>query len=51
MKVLVCDPISATAVQTMRARGLEVDVRDTITAEELLAEIPAYTAMVVRSRT
>jgi len=51
MKVLVCDPISATAVQTMRDKCLEVDVRDAITADELLAEIPAYDAMVVRSRT
>jgi len=51
MKVLVCDPISATAVDRMRKCKLEVDVRDTITADELMEIIPGYDAMVVRSRT
>ncbi|PKO22593.1 MAG: 3-phosphoglycerate dehydrogenase [Chloroflexi bacterium HGW-Chloroflexi-1] len=51
MKVLVCDSISARAVERMRQACLEVDVQDKITAEELLQVIGNYDAMVVRSRT
>ncbi len=51
MKVLVCDSISSRAVERMRKAGLDVDVRDKITPEELLVAIPGYDAMVVRSRT
>jgi len=51
MKVLICDPISASAIEQMRSAGLEVDVRDDISAEELLQAIPEYNAIVVRSRT
>lgn len=51
MKVLVCDSISARAVDRMRNAGLEVDVKDSITPEELLEVIAPYDAMVVRSRT
>ena len=51
MKVLICDPISPSAVQRMRERGVEVVVDDTITPERLVEVIPAYHAVVVRSRT
>ncbi|MGD9099466.1 MAG: hydroxyacid dehydrogenase [Anaerolineae bacterium] len=51
MKVLVCDPIAATAVERMREAGIEVTVRDRISAQELAAVIPAYEGLVVRSRT
>lgn len=51
MKVLVCDSISAKAVEQMRKACLEVDVKDKITPEELLQVIGGYDAMVVRSRT
>jgi len=51
MKVLVCDSISPRAVERMRNAGLEVDVQDSITPEELLEAIAPYDAMVVRSRT
>jgi D-3-phosphoglycerate dehydrogenase len=51
MKVLICDPISKTAVETMRQAGLGVDVKDKITPEELLQVIGEYEAVVVRSRT
>jgi D-3-phosphoglycerate dehydrogenase len=51
MKVLVCDPISPSAVQRMREHSVEVVVDDTITPEHLLEVIPAYHAVVVRSRT
>ena len=51
MKVLVCDAISARAIERMRKACLDVDVQDKITAEELLQVIGNYDAMVVRSRT
>ena len=51
MKVLVCDSISSKAVERMRQAGLQVDVNDKITPEELLQVIGGYEAMVVRSRT
>jgi D-3-phosphoglycerate dehydrogenase len=51
MKLLVCDPTDPKAVAAMREAGIEVDVRDDITPEELEAVIADYDAMVVRSRT
>lgn len=51
MKVLICDPTDAQAIEQMRAAGIEVDVRDDISAEELPQVLPAYDGMVVRSRT
>lgn len=51
MKVLVCDPMEASAIERMRLAGLSVDVRDTITPEELNTALNDYDAMVVRSRT
>jgi D-3-phosphoglycerate dehydrogenase len=51
MKVLVCDKTEKEAVEQMRAAGLQVDVRDDITSEELMSVLPAYDGMVVRSRT
>lgn len=51
MKILICDKTEADAIERMRAAGLEVDVRDDITAEELPSVLPAYDGMVVRSRT
>jgi D-3-phosphoglycerate dehydrogenase len=51
MKVLICDKTEKEYIEQMRAAGLTVDVRDDITAEELLNVLPAYDAMVVRSRT
>ena len=34
-KLLVCDPIAASAVEAMRAAGIDVEVRDDITLEDL----------------
>jgi D-3-phosphoglycerate dehydrogenase len=51
MKVLICDKTEQEYIEQMRAAGLIVDVRDDITAEELPKVLPAYDAMVVRSRT
>ncbi|MGQ9838978.1 MAG: hydroxyacid dehydrogenase [Anaerolineae bacterium] len=51
MKVLVCDSISAHAIERMRKACIEVDVNDKITPEELLQVVGQYDAIVVRSRT
>jgi D-3-phosphoglycerate dehydrogenase / 2-oxoglutarate reductase len=51
VKVLICDPISPSAVLRMRERGVEVTVDDAITPEKLLETISTYHAVVVRSRT
>lgn len=51
MKILVCDKTEKDAVERMRSAGLQVDVRDNITPEELPDVLPAYEGMVVRSRT
>ncbi len=50
-KVLICDSVDAQAVAAMRAAGVEVDVRDTITLDELGQVIGEYEGIVVRSRT
>jgi D-3-phosphoglycerate dehydrogenase len=51
MKILICDKTEKQSIEQMRAAGLQVDVRDDITPEELPAVLPAYDGMVVRSRT
>jgi D-3-phosphoglycerate dehydrogenase len=51
MKVLICDPTSADAIDTMRDAGLDVVVQDDISPEVLKDAIPAYDGIVVRSRT
>ncbi len=50
-KLLICDPVDASAIEKIRELGVEVDIRDTITAEELPEVIGEYEGMVVRSRT
>lgn len=50
-KILICDPVDAEAIAQMREAGLEVDVRDTISLEELEQVLNQYDGMVVRSRT
>lgn len=51
MKVLICDPTAPEAIARMHEAGIEVDVRDDISAEQLPQVLPAYDGMVVRSRT
>ncbi len=51
MKLLVCDPTDPKAIAAMREAGIDVDVRDDITPEDLETAIIDYDAMVVRSRT
>lgn len=50
-KILICDPVDAEAIAQMREAGLEVDVKDTISLEELEQVLNNYDGMVVRSRT
>ncbi len=50
-KVLICDPVAADAIERIRALGVEVDVRDDISLDELAQIIGAYEGIVVRSRT
>jgi len=51
MKIIICDKTEKEYIEQMRAAGLTVDVRDDITPEELMVELPNYDGMVVRSRT
>ncbi|MGC9469449.1 MAG: D-2-hydroxyacid dehydrogenase [Anaerolineae bacterium] len=50
-KLLICDPVDPGAIQEMREAGIDVDIRDAITAEELADDIGDYHGIVVRSRT
>lgn len=51
MKILICDKTEAEAIERMRQAGIEVDVNDTITPEDLVKVAPQYDGFVVRSRT
>ena len=48
MKVLAADGISPKGIELLQ-KEFEVDVRDKISAEELLEIIPQYDALMVRS--
>jgi len=50
-RILVCDPVEAEGIQTLRRAGFEVDERPTISSEELLKAVVRYDALFVRSRT
>ena len=53
-KVLVADPVSARGIEEISKGGLlEVDVHSgkTLSESELIAKIPGYSALVVRSQT
>jgi len=51
MKLLICDPTDPQAIAAMREAGIEVDVRDDVTPEDLETVIAGYDGIVVRSRT
>lgn len=51
MKLIVCDPMDPQAIAAIRAGGIDVDVRDDITPEDLETDLANYDAMTVRSRT
>jgi len=50
-KILVCDKISPTAIERMKALGHEVMVKTGMTPEELIETVPPFDAMIVRSAT
>ncbi len=51
MKVLICDPTDPKAIEAMRSAGIDIDVRDDISADDLLIAISNYEGIVVRGRT
>ncbi|NLM37142.1 MAG: phosphoglycerate dehydrogenase [Firmicutes bacterium] len=51
MKVLVLDNVSEQAVAILREQGIEAEVSPTLPEEELIAKIPPYEGMIVRSQT
>ena len=50
-KVLIADKLSPAAVEIFKNRGLDVEVKVGLSKEDLIAEIPAYDGLVVRSAT
>ena len=50
-KVLVAERLADAGLAVLRDKGCEVDVRLDMTPEELVAAMPAYDALVVRSGT
>lgn len=50
-RILICDPVSQDALETIRKGGHEVVEKTGMTPEELLEVVPGYDAMVVRSAT
>lgn len=51
MKVLIADILSPEAIGRLQSGGIDVDDRAGIEASELLAAIPEYHGLIVRSRT
>jgi D-3-phosphoglycerate dehydrogenase len=51
MKLLICDKTAPDAIKAMRQAGIEVDERLNALPDTLLATVPGYDAMVVRSAT
>lgn len=51
MKILVTDKIVDEGIAILRGKGYEVDTRYGMTPDELLAAVPAYDALIVRSAT
>mgnify|MGYP001773936349 CR=1 FL=1 len=50
-RVLVCDSIDQSGINTLKHAGMTVDYNPEIKAEELVSRVPAYDVIVVRSRT
>ena len=51
MKVLVLDNVSEKAVAILRAQGITAEVSPTLPEDELVAKIPDYDGVIVRSQT
>ncbi|MEE9480674.1 MAG: hydroxyacid dehydrogenase, partial [Kiloniellales bacterium] len=50
-KVLITDKMSALALETFQARGIEADYEPGLSAEDLAARVDAYDGLAVRSAT
>ncbi|XP_795649.3 D-3-phosphoglycerate dehydrogenase [Strongylocentrotus purpuratus] len=50
-KVLISDSVSPRCAEILRENGIEVDNNTKLSKEELLAEIPKYDGLIVRSAT
>ncbi len=50
-KVLVAEPMADAGIELLRERECEVDVKLGMSPEELLAAVPSYDALIVRSGT
>lgn len=50
-KILVCDPVHEEGIEKLKQAGFEVDVKPTITPEQLTKIVSNYDALIVRSRT
>ncbi len=50
-KILVCDSIHRDGIDRLKQAGFTVDVNPVISGEELMRQVAAYDALVVRSRT
>jgi len=51
LKVLICDPIDEEGIQKLEEAGFSVEVKPTISSEELLKTVHNYDVLIVRSRT
>jgi D-3-phosphoglycerate dehydrogenase len=51
MRVLICDPISASAVERIKYAGIDVEDLSSLPKEELINRVKDFDAMVVRSAT
>jgi len=51
VKVLVCDPLEDEGIKKLEGAGFKVDVKPTITPNELKKTVSNYDVLVVRSRT
>jgi len=49
MKILIADKINPAGIDYLKDAGFDVDVKIGLTPEQLVAEIPAYDALAVRS--
>lgn len=50
-RILVCDPIADDGVATLKASGMEVDVKTGLKPADLRSAVDGYEALVVRSET
>jgi len=51
MKVLVTDPIDAKALALLQSHGLDVTVKTSLSPDELIATIPYFDVLAIRSKT